>query len=291
MARWPTFEVYEPRKRGDVVATQAGADPGFKMLEQSVVPAVERAIAILRYLSDNADRSAGTVSRISRALDLNKSTCSNILRTMSAAGLIEQDLDSKAYRLGPELIGLGVKASQRREFTGICTAHLQGLTRQTGFTSVAFEQMPNSEFVIVGRAESPKDLKVTLDVGQHFPPTVPTMSRVCLAWQSDNSAEEYIARWGLPAYTSSTMTDRTKLKRELKKIRAQGYSATRGEYYPANTAIVSPVFSPRQDACRGIGLVAFSSEIADVELVQIAEKVRSAAQAITIALGGQFKME
>lgn len=295
MAGWPTFASDATLTPTDVPPVskkhrRSGAEPGEKSAEQSVVPAVERAIAILRFLSDNGDRMAGTVSRLARSLQMNKSTCSNILRTMSAAGLIEQDVESKAYRLGPELIGLGVKAGQRREFPGICMVHLQALTRQTGFTSVAFEQMPSAEFVIVGKAESLKDLKVTLDVGQHFPPTVPTMSRVFLAWQDEALAEEYIARWGLPSYTSSTLIDRAKYRKELKQIRSLGYCATRGEYYPANTAIVSPVFSPQRDRCRGICLLAFSSEITDSELTIICEKVRSAAQAITVAMGGQFNM-
>ena len=299
MIVWPSIGVENDESGLATVSRRRGVSPapGRSIERRDVgksdavsVPAVERAIAILRHLEDNPEHSAGTVSNMARALGMNKSTCSNILRTMGAAGLIEYDTDSKAYRLGPELIGLGVKASQHREFPGAGMSHLQALARQTSFTCLAFEQLPTSEFVVVGKIESVRDIKVTIDVGQHFPPNAPVMSRICLAWQSDVSAQAYTTRWGLPAFTRATKTDRKELTRELSRIRAQGYGITRGEYYLANTVIAAPVFSPRKDACRGVCIVAFSSDIADNELNQYAEKVRAAAQAITFALGGRFEV-
>ena len=144
---------------------------------------------------------------------------------------------------------------------------------------------------MVGKVESIKDIKVTIDVGQHFPPNAPVMSRICLAWQSKSLAEAYTARWGLPAFTRVTKTDRKEFMRELGRIRRQGYAITRGEYYLANTVIAAPVFSGRRkDACRGVCIVAFSSDIAESQMRQYAGKVRDAAQAITFALGGRFEV-
>jgi DNA-binding IclR family transcriptional regulator len=251
------------------------------------VPSVERAVALLRYLEENAEASACTVSQLARALGLHKSTCSNILRTLDAAGFVEYDPSSKSYRLGPELIGLGVKAGARREFPATGMPQIEALVRQTGVTCVAFEQLPNAEFVIVGKIDSPKDIKVTIDVGQHFPPAAPVFARVALAWSDAAEAEAYFARWGLPRYTGTTKIDLSEIQQELSRVRAQGYCLSRGEYYAANTAIAAPVFSARDVVPRGLCLVAFNSEVTDAEAVRLGERVSQAANTITQVLGGR----
>jgi len=259
---------------------------GTEASPHASVPAVERAVAILHFIQALSDPNEATVSNIARQLDLNKSTCSNILRTLSATGLIEYNASSKAYGLGVGLIGLGTKASQRRQFPSVGIPYMESLVRQTGFTCVAFEQLPNGEFIIVAKVESPRDIKVTIDVGQHFPPGAPVFARVALAWRPPAEAEAHIARWGLPSYTQSTIVDRQSLYQELDRIRREGVAISRGEYYLANTAIAAPVFSAQRDVSRGICLVAFSSEISDAEVPTFCEKLRTASHAISVALGG-----
>lgn len=259
---------------------------GTEAAPQVSVPAVERAVAILHFIETVSDPGDATVSNIARQLDLNKSTCSNILRTLSAMGFVEYNTSSKAYGLGVALIGLGTKASQRRQFPSVGIPHMEGLVRQTGFTCVAFEQLPNAEFVIVAKVESPRDIKVTIDVGQHFPPAAPVFARIVLAWGSSADAEAHVARWGLPSYTQSTIADRQRFFDELGRIRSEGVAVARGEYYLANTAIAAPVFSARQEVSRGICLIAFSSEISDAEVPAFSEKLRTASRAISAAIGG-----
>ncbi|MBI4277280.1 MAG: FAD binding domain-containing protein [Armatimonadetes bacterium] len=71
-----------------------------------MVPAVARAIRILRYLARHGDRGA-TLAQIHRALDLNKSTCHNILKTLQRYGFLEFMPPSRRYRLGHALVELG----------------------------------------------------------------------------------------------------------------------------------------------------------------------------------------
>jgi DNA-binding IclR family transcriptional regulator len=257
--------------------------------EQSLagtVPALERGIAVLRYLEENLAPSACTVSRIAEALGLHKSTCSNILRTLEAAAFLEYDADAKAYRLGPELIGLGASASSRRDSRQIELRHVEALVRDTGFSVVVFEQLPSSEFLMVAKVDSFRDIKVTIDVGQHFPPWAPALARIALAWQERDAAAAYFARWQARPTTPSTITDPAALLAELDRVRERGYAVSVGEYYPANTAISAPIFAPRRDRCRGICLVAFTAEIAPSQIPALGQRVQAAARAITRALGG-----
>lgn len=199
---------------------------------------LERAIAALRYLEENLAPSACTVSRIAAALGLHKSTCSNILRSLEAAAFLEYDSDAKAYRLGPELIGLSACAGSRRDSRQIELRHVEAL------------------------------------------------ARVALAWRDRETAAAYFKRWEARPTTPSTITDPAALTAELDRVRRRGYAVSIGEYYPANTAISAPIFSPRDDRCRGLCLVAFSAELGRDRIARVGEAVRATARAITRALGG-----
>jgi len=71
-----------------------------------VVPAVVRAVRIVRYLERRGSRGA-TLAEIHRVLDLNKSTCHNLLKTLVALGLVEFLPRARRYQLGPALFAVG----------------------------------------------------------------------------------------------------------------------------------------------------------------------------------------
>lgn len=255
----------------------------------SVVPAVERAVAVLNYLQENQDPSSCTVTRIAKALNLHKSSCSNILRTLEAALFVEYDPNAKTYMLGAALIGLGATATKRRDILQIGMRHIETLVRETGLSCVMFTQVPNNAFLIIGKMDSAQDIKVTIDVGQHFAAGAPALARVAMSWMETGDVDDYIARFGLSKFTPMTKVLRAEIFEEIARIRERGYAISRGEYYPGNTAISAPIFTAQDDVCRGICLVGFTSQMPESELARLGVLTRDAANAITVAVGGQEK--
>ncbi len=257
----------------------------------AVVPAVERAVAVLNFLQENSNPASCTVTQIAKALDLHKSNCSNILRTLEAASLVEYDPNTKAYMLGAALIGLGATATRRRDILQIGIRHIDALVRETGLSCVIFSQLPNKAFLIIGKVDSPKDIKVTIDVGQHFAPGAPALARIAMSWMDKDGIDTYIANHGLSRFTPETKVETAEILQEIALIRTQGYSISRGEYYPGHNAISAPVFTAQDEVCRGICLVGFASQMDDNDLPRLGELVKSTANAITQAIGGQQKKQ
>jgi IclR family transcriptional regulator, acetate operon repressor len=253
----------------------------------TLVPAVERAVAILRYMQDSADPGLCTVSRIAAATNVHKSTCSYILRTLELATLAEYDPNTKAYSLGAGLIGLGATASRRRNILQIGLRPTEALVLQSELTCVTFTQLPNKSFLIIGKTDSPREVKVTIDVGQYFAPGTPALARIAMASMSSDEVNDYIDAYCQSQFTSVTQTDRALILKEIKKIRRDGYSVSQSEYDPGITAIGAPVFTPQDSICRGICLIGFSSQIKASDVPILGEQVRAAAQVITQGLGGQ----
>lgn len=253
----------------------------------TVVPAVERAAAILDYLQNHADPALGTVTRIAETTDVNKSTCSYILRTLELANLVEYDANTKAYSLGAGLIGLGAAAARRRDILMIGLRPIEALVRQTGLTCVTFTQIPNKSFLIIAKTDSPKEIKVTIDVGQYFDPGTPALARIAMASMTGQELNDYIDAYCQPKFTTVTKTDRAAIIEEIKQIRNNGYAVSQSEYHPGYTVVVAPVVSPQDSVCRGICLIGFSSQIKTSDLPILGAQVRATAQAMTQGLGGQ----
>jgi DNA-binding IclR family transcriptional regulator len=251
------------------------------------VPAVERAVAILRHLQANADPRGGTVTRIAEALGLHKSNCSNILWTLQAAGFVDYVERSRTFELGAELISLGASAARDRDFVRAAAGPMQALVQSVGMTCVAFEQRPNDEFVIVGKAESPREIKVTIDVGQHFHPATPALAWLVVAFADRVRARDYQARWAGRAFTPMTRTDPAEWAGQVRLARDRGYGVSVGEYYAGNTAVAAPVFSGSDTTFRGLCLVEFNEEAAKTSLDAVGRALLAAAETITHTLGGR----
>jgi DNA-binding IclR family transcriptional regulator len=254
--------------------------------KSALVPAVERAATILRYLQDNADPTRCTVSRIAKEIHLHKSTCSYILRTLELTTLAEYDPNTKAYSLGAGLIGLGAAASRKRDILVIGSRPIETLVRQTELTCVTFTQLPNKSFLIIAKTDSPKEIKVTIDVGQYFAPGTPALARVAMASMSSSELNNYIDAHCQPKFTAVTKTGRAIILKEIEQVRRDGYAVSQSEYHAGYTVVVAPVFSPHDHVCRGICLIGFSSQIKTSDLAALGAQVRASAQVITQGLGG-----
>ena len=79
-----------------------------KMERIAPIQSVERAICILKCFESHDEL---TLSEISRALSLHKSTTFGLVSSLEAYRLLEQDQKSGKYRLGIEMFRLGNKVN------------------------------------------------------------------------------------------------------------------------------------------------------------------------------------
>jgi DNA-binding IclR family transcriptional regulator len=264
-----------------VNAEDASAGP------KPLVPAVERAVAVLRLLRETTDPRARTVTRIAEALGIHKSSCSNLLWTLEAAGFVDYSPDARAFQLGPELISLGAAAARDRAFVRAAQRPMEALVQRTGMTCVAFEQLASDEFIIVSKVESADEIKVTIDVGQHFHPAAPALAPLAVAGRDAEAGRAYLERWRDRAFTPATRLGPEGLEAKVVFLRTHGYTISRGEYYAGNTAMAAPVFSGRDRVVRGLCLAAFNEAAAESALTGVGQALKRAADETTLAMGGR----
>ncbi|UYM03320.1 IclR family transcriptional regulator [Solicola gregarius] len=197
---------------------------------------ITRALEVLDLLR-GSNRDVG-LTEIARTLSLHTSTAHRILRALASAGYVAQRADSGRYRLGRASFLLGRAAERDLGFDAVAPV-LEQLRDETG-ESVNLVVRDGDRGLVVLRYESPQPLRFTQPTGTRIPLHCTSTGKVLLAFADDPKAE--LAALGkLEELTSSTITSRAALTRELDQVRKTGYGTNLGERMSGVCGVAAPV--------------------------------------------------
>ena len=185
---------------------------------------LERGLAILS--SFDPDRPLIGGSELSRELDLSRSTAHRYVATLAKLGYLQQDPDSRRYRLGPKVLDLGFSAINSMDLREISAPHLRLLSDETGCT-VNLAILDGTDVVYIDRCRTARprqrEIDLNLHVGARRPPAYCTaMGKAILAFFPEGRLEEIIERIDFAPRGPNTLTDPTTFRKELRKIQAAG---------------------------------------------------------------------
>lgn len=200
------------------------------------VAAVERALAVLEILADEADLG---VNEIARRLDVSASSASRLLGTLADRGLVERVPSTGRYRLGVRLLQLGTHVLQRLDVRAVARPILEELEAATGETATL--SLPAAgEGVTVDHVPSSRSVRSAALVGRPSVAHATAVGKVVLAF-GEGRAAEIPAQ--LEAFTDRTITDRATLEAIVRMTRSQGWAEADGEREEDLAAIAAPVFN------------------------------------------------
>jgi len=228
--------------------------------DDAAVRSVDRAAALLISLGD-AD-GAASVTELSRALDLHKSTVSRLLSTLERRGLVEQDCETGYFRLGVGIIRLAQSAERTLDLRTIAQAELEQLAASSRET-VSLEVFDGvGAAVAICQIDGPNLTPMPDLTGRPVAMHAIAAGKVLLASLPERTVLA-IARRGLAQYTSRTITDPRALLEELALTRRRGYAVAIGEWDERLSAVAvlpphsSPLSSPPREM-RRVGSAASS---------------------------------
>jgi DNA-binding IclR family transcriptional regulator len=265
-----------------------GLEP--KQLEgrlRGIVPAVQHAIDILSYLRSQGGVPA-PMMEVARGLGMNPSTCYNILKTLQQAGWVAYDPMSKRYELGTGLVELSTAVNRRDQTLRVALDHVQGLCRAIGLTCVVGEMRQGAGFVVVGKVEGIKRVRVTVSVGERFQPNAAVFAKAYYAWCPETQYDEMVAQHGLPQRSPRSVTDRESFRRDIAAVRLRGYSISVGEYFPEYNAVGSAVIDSSDRVKHVLVITGFGSQISPRLLPAIGRRLHLTAREITREIGGSY---
>lgn len=184
-----------------------------------VVKSVDRALKIIEIVSESPGGIG--VTALARQLNLNKSSIFRLLATLQQHGYIEQDAETKRYRLGYKYLELSGRLLDSIDIRKEAAPYLQELEQYTNevIHLVVYDE---GEVVYIEKREGTETLRMHSRVGRRAPMHCTAVGKVILAHLPRSETKAILEKKGLPRHTENTITDPEVLYRELDRIQARG---------------------------------------------------------------------
>lgn len=248
---------------------------------------LERGLAILSAFG--SDRATIGVSELSRDLGLSRSTTHRYIATLAALGYLQQDAETKRYRLGPRVLDLGFAAINSMDIRELSVPHLQALSDVTGFT-VNMAILDGADVVYIERCRTSRsgqrEIDLNLHVGSRLPAYCTAMGKALLAFVPKERLDQLLDGIDLVARGPNTITKRTALLAELERVRALDIAVNNEELAYGLRSIASPIRSRGGDVVAALNLAVHRSMVSMDDLVErYGPQVRQTAAAVSAELG------
>lgn len=207
-------------------------------------PAADLAASALKLLSRYRTR-ASTLSEIAAALQVPKTTCLRVLRTLQAHGLVSYDGDSRRYSLGEYAVVIGARAEEGLDVLGRVRPLLGAVARRTGMTAALVQRVTDDRMMYVAKEEG-AGVGVNVSVGNRFPITSVSYGKWVMAFAADEERERLLAG-GLPQLTPYTTIDRTAYLEQVDALRVGQVLESKAEYIPGVYAVSCAVVDARHE--------------------------------------------
>ncbi len=217
-------------------------------------------------------------SEIAAALNIPKSSLSQLLPNLVDRGYIEFVPLSKGYRLGSKLTALVRDVSQSKNLNELVLPILAELTAQSG-ESTALNVMNGDFSEVFASVSSPQRLVSHMRSGDLAPLYATSGGKAILAFMNDAKLEDYLKRVKLKHVTKNTISSLTELRRQIATIRREKTAYAFEEFTPGIVGIAVPILSETDQALGSINVVMpavrYNSKVRDhvVELLERGHKL------------------
>lgn len=203
------------------------------------VPAVTRAVAILRWLGGHPEPAG--VNQIARELGLVPSTCLHILRVLVQEGLVSFDARAKTYGIDIGILPIARNAIQQNDFAALAEPRLTELSLEFGGTAVATQLSDTGYMIVVALSRAPLPFRLQVDLGSRFPALISATGRLHAAYNMPD-----VTGSALKAQFAKLHWDRPpnfdQWRAEIAQVREDGYAVDQGQYISGVTIIAVPLF-------------------------------------------------
>ncbi len=222
-----------------------------------------RALDYLRALGEPA-----RLTEVARALGVEKSNASHVLKTLVASGYAEQD-PLRRYRASAKVSMLAGSATSLEEVVACKTRMrplLESMAADTGeCTHLAV--LVKSQVWYVDKVDSQLPLKVDHPVGLLAPLHCTALGKAFLAF-AGAEPERPLVR-----YTQRTITSRAGLAAEIARIRTRGYAIDDEEYASGIRCVAKPVLDSNGRMTAAIGISGPASRIGEARIAELAAAI------------------
>ncbi len=209
------------------------------MDREAGIQSVNRALTLLSLFTHSSPRLG--ITEISKAMGLPKPTVHGLVRTLMKQGFVQQDPETRKYRLGLKIYELGIVLTGSLHINQRGAGLAYQLSKQTGLVSrIAIWDLDSALLTV--NIEPRSHLLFAHQIGPRIPAYCSAVGRALLAFLEPREFQGYIDRVKLKPLTVNTITHKKQLVKEIEETRRRGYSIDREENLLGLACIGTPIF-------------------------------------------------
>lgn len=216
------------------------------------VNSVDKCLQILEELA--VQREGVGVRELSRRLGVFPSGVHNILQTMVQRGFLQQDQDSKRFKLGIKLLRLGQSGTVKETMAQAAQPIMVRLVETVGETAL-LALLEDGHILPIKTVNSLKLLRVD-ETQWHGGHHATAYGKVLLAAMNEETLTLYLEQYPLEAFTGKTLCSEPALRAQLDLVRKQGYAQTEDEGVEGVSAIAVPLRDNKGQIIAALGVSA-----------------------------------
>jgi IclR family transcriptional regulator, KDG regulon repressor len=214
---------------------------------------------------------------------LSKTSVFRLLSELEKQGFVDQDDETKRYRLGPKVHLLNAYHQGGTDLRQRARPLLKHLARTTGLTA-HLGIREKLEVIYIEKVESDTPIRIASAIGWHAPLHCTGLGKVILAY-SDPELFDQVVATGLPPRTDYTLTDAASLALELERIRRDGFGIDDRENETQVRCLAGPIFDARGNVVAAISISGVLSQVPKRNLPILSRTLREACLALASEIG------
>ncbi len=209
------------------------------MNKKNSLNSIEKAIKVL--LKFQKSGATHGIRELSYELGFSPATVQRILKTLKDHDFVRQDSVTRQYYIGNIFYSFIQALHRSNSLTSIARQFMEELATRTKETS-HINIVEEKHRLCIDTIESPQTLKAGMPMGHRSPLYAGASAKCLLAFLSTEEIENYIETTEIEPLTDNTINNTKDLKKELVKIKNQGFAKSLGERTPGLGSLSAPVF-------------------------------------------------
>lgn len=254
----------------------------LNQINKEKIKSIDKALDVLEFLSAN-DGEIGIVE-ISKQLNMGLSTVHRILATLKSRNYIIQNPKTAKYRLGIKLFELGCEVQSTKNLIKMVRPYLRELSRITNETA-NLAILEDKEVIYLDTIESSEILKTGIHQGTRLPAHCTALGKCLLAFLTDSDFEQLYRRdEQITSLTPQSISSWSELKKELNKVKEQGYALDLEEYKIGIHCVGVPIFNGKREAIAAISITGPASRFTGEKMEEAKNQLLIAVKEISTIL-------
>jgi IclR family KDG regulon transcriptional repressor len=246
-----------------------------------VVPMVARVLKVFEAFQTNGPRLF--LTEVTESCKIPKASAFRLLETLRTSGYLARDEHGR-YRVTYKLLEIASVAQERDPLRRVALPSLEQLHRDSGET-INLGIFEEDHVAYAEVLESAHQLRSVPRIGSQGALHATALGKAVAAWVPAEVLSQFLRKKKMQRFTAKTITGKQAFRRELAKIREQGYAVDNEEETIGCICVAAPLFDRKGLVVGAISVSGISSRMTATRVAHLGPRIRETCLSLSQRLG------